>query len=151
MRSLSWKSHPARERPVAAVVVSILILGVIYLVYSSMHNGLMVLIGILIFFLSLSTFYFPTTYTVDEKKVVIKYLYTVKERNTSAFRTVYPGRRGILLSPFLEPSRLENYRGFYLRYGKDNKDEIDRFMADLFESKGEVQAVDANTERSNGS
>lgn len=131
MKSLSWVSHPAKERPMAAAVVSVLVLIIFYMVYSMTHNAIMILVAILIFFISLSTFYFPTRYTIDEKKVTIKYLYTVKDRNLSAFRTSYPGRRGILLSPFLQPSRLENYRGFYLRYAKFNKEEVDRFVEDL--------------------
>jgi len=150
MKSLSWTSHPARERPVAAAMVSVLVLGVFYLVYSATQNALMVLIAVLIFLISLSTFFFPTRYNVDEKKVTIKYLYTFKERNLSAFRTVYPGRRGVLLSPFLEPSRLENYRGFYLRYGRDNKEEADKFLAELIQKSEEAKAVKTSAERPDG-
>jgi len=98
----------------------------------------------MIFFISLSTFYFPTRYSVDENTVSIKYLYSSKERNTSAFRTIYPGRRGVLLSPFLAPSRIENYRGFYLRYGKDNKEEVDSFLKDLFSEKAKIEEPESN-------
>ena len=93
----------------------------------------MVVIAALIFLVSLTTFFFPTTYSVDESKVKIKYLFTLKERNLSAFRSVFPGQRGILLSPYLGPTRLENFRGFYLRYGKDNKGEVDKILAELIE------------------
>jgi len=150
MKSLSWISHPAKERPVAAAMVIVLVLGVFYLVYSATQNTLMVLIAVLIFLISLSTFFFPTRYNIDEKRVTIKYLYTLKERNVSAFRTVYPGRRGILLSPFLGPSRLENYRGFYLRYGRGNKVEVDKFLAELIQNSEEAKAVKSSTEGLNG-
>ncbi len=93
----------------------------------------MVVVAALIFLVSLTTFFFPTTYNVNEKKVTIKYLFTLKERNLSAFRSVFPGRRGILLSPYLGPTRLENFRGFYLRYGKDNKEEVDKILSELIE------------------
>jgi hypothetical protein len=145
MKSFSWKSHPARERPVAAMVVTLFILVVLYLVYNLSGSFIMVLVGILVFLLTLSTFYFPTRYTVDEKRVVIRYMFNIKSRNLSAFRSVYPGLRGVLLSPFLAPSRLENFRGFYLRYGKDNKAEVDSFLKDLL---GEEEEGD--TEKSKG-
>jgi len=133
MESLQWKSHPARERPLATIFVVIFILIIFYFVYKISDNFLMVVMAFFIFLVALTTFFFPTTYTVDQRKVTIKYLFTVKERNITAFRSVYPGQRGVLLSPFLGPTRLENFRGFYLRYGKDNKEEIDRILTELIE------------------
>jgi hypothetical protein len=132
MESLSWKSHPARERPLTAVLVTIFIMLVMALVYFAMDRSLfmMTMAGV-IFTITLSSFYFPTTFTIDGKKVSIKYQFSVKERNLSAFRQCYPESRGILLSPYLSPSRLENFRGFYLRYGKGNKAEIDEFVKKL--------------------
>ncbi|UCC80862.1 MAG: hypothetical protein JSW64_05750 [Candidatus Zixiibacteriota bacterium] len=133
MNALQWKSHPARERPLATVFVLIFILVILYFVYTISEEPFMLVVAALIFLVSLTTFFFPTTYKVDEKKVTIKYLFTFKERNLSAFRSVFPGRRGILLSPYLGPTRLENFRGFYLRYGKDNKKDVDNILAELIE------------------
>ena len=93
--------------------------------------------------ITLSTYFLSTTYTVDEKTVLIKFQFSVKKRNLSAFRMMYPGRRGVLLSPFLAPSRLENFRGFYLRYGKDNKTEVDEFLAGLLEEQKQTQAAES--------
>ncbi|MEE9553847.1 MAG: hypothetical protein V3W18_06070 [candidate division Zixibacteria bacterium] len=151
MKSYSWNSHPARERPVAAAFVLAAILTIFYYVYDMTGSPVMVLVAVMIFIVSLSTFFFPTRYTVDEKQVTIKYLYSSKERNLSAFRTIFPGRRGVLLSPFLGPSRLENYRGFYLRYSKDNKEQIDMFLKDLFEGIAGAQTENAKEDGGNGS
>ena len=140
MNSLQWKSHPARERPVATVFVTLFILIIFYLVYEISGEPFMVVIAALIFLFALTTFFFPTTYTVDERKVTIKYLFTVKERNLSAFRAVFPGSRGILLSPYLGPTRLENFRGFYLRYGKNNKEEVDKILAELIDWQNKLKA-----------
>jgi len=143
VKSFSWISHPAKERPVATVFVTLFILGIFYLVFNVTGSVMMVLIAGLIFLITLSTYFLPTTYTVDEKTVSIKYLFSLKERNLSAFRMMYPGRRGVLLSPFLAPSRLENFRGFYLRYGKDNKTEVDEFLAELLEVQKQAQATES--------
>lgn len=148
MESLSWNSHPARERPLAAVLVVIFIFLLTAVIYKIMDNSIfMASMGCAILFVSLSSFFLPTTFTVDEKMVRIKYTFSSKERNFSAFRRQYPGARGVLLSPFLSPSRLENFRGFYLRYGKNNKAEVDQFLSYLLERQraaiappaGEVQ------------
>lgn len=124
----------------ATLFVVIFILIIFYFVYDISENFLMVVMAFFIFLLALTTFFFPTTYTVDEKKVTIKYLFTLKERNLSAFRSVYPGQRGILLSPFMGPTRLENFRGFYLRYGKNNKEEIDKTLTELIDWQNQMTA-----------
>lgn len=135
MPSLTWKSHPARERPLAAALVTVFIIILMVTVYLIMHSAMMMLLAGAILFISLSTFYMPTTFSIDENKVRIKYLYTIKERNLSAFRQYYPETRGILLSPYLSPSRLENFRGFYLRYGKDNKTQVDAIARELIDAQ----------------
>lgn len=136
MESLTWVSHPARERPLASILVIILAAVIMATVYFAMDRSpVMMLIAGLIFMISLSTFFYPTTYTVDRTRVCIKYLFSAKERNLSAFRRCIPETRGVLLSPFLSPSRLENFRGFYLRYGKNNKAEVDAFVRHLLSSQ----------------
>jgi hypothetical protein len=62
-------------------------------------------------------------------------MFSAKERNFSAFRACYPEKRGILLSPYLSPTRLENFRGFYLRYGGNNKVQVDEFIRKLLEDQ----------------
>lgn len=120
----------------ATVFVTMFIVIVMSAIYFIMDNSpfMMALAG-LIFTISLSTFFFPTTYIVDENKVSIKFTFSAKERNFSAFRMAFPETRGILLSPYLSPTRLENFRGFYLRYGKNNKAEVDAFVLNLLEKQ----------------
>ena len=127
-----------------AALVVVIIAAVALIVYLNMKDVTMVVIAGLIFTISLSTFFFPTTYVVDEEKVRIKYLFSAKERNLSAFRAIYPERRGILLSPYLSPSRLENFRGFYLRYGKNNKAEVDEFITNLLKRQRQDLAARQN-------
>ena len=126
----------------ATVFVLLFMHGIFYFVFSVTGSVIMVMIAGLIFLITLSTYFLPTTYTVDEKTVLIKFQFSVKKRNLSAFRMMYPGRRGVLLSPFLGPSRLENFRGFYLRYGKDNKSEVDEFLAELLDEQRQAQAAE---------
>lgn len=148
MDSLTWKSHPARERPAATIFVVILIAVIMSMVYYVMDkNAFMMALAGLVFTISLSTFFSPTTFTIDENKVEIKYTFSAKERNMSAFRKAFPETRGILLSPYLSPTRLENFRGFYLRYGKDNKAEVDAFVIKILEKQLKQSEIDSSQER----
>ncbi len=109
----------------------------------------MLLVAALIFLFSLSSFFFPTTYIIDRKNVVVKHIFNEKSRNITAFRTIYPGQRGVLLSPYLTPTRIENFRGFYLRYGKNNKAEVDEFLTMMIEWLNEARGMSEKVESEN--
>jgi hypothetical protein len=148
MDNLTWISHPARARKTAAVVTTIFITVILTVIYAMMKSWLMVILGMLIFTGSLSTFYFPTRYEIDGEKVKIKYMFTSVVKDMSMFRSYYPDRRGVLLSPFIRPSRLENFRGIYLRY-HGNKDEVDAFIKNIFEQRQVAKAAEQTTETEN--
>jgi hypothetical protein len=132
--SISWVSHPAKARKLATTLVVIFLLAVYILVFEITHSMLMVVLAILLFTMSLSTFFFPTRYEVTSEKITVRYLFTTVQKDMSSFRSYFPDKNGVLLSPFVGPSRLENFRGIYLRYDQ-NKNEVDTFMKQLFESR----------------
>lgn len=132
--SLTWVSHPARARKLATTLVVIFLLMVYILVFELTHSMIMVVLAILLFTISLSTYFFPTRYEVTTDKVTIRYLFTTVQKDMSSFRSYYCDKNGVLLSPFVGPSRLENFRGLYLRYHQ-NKDEVDEFIKQLFETR----------------
>ena len=94
----------------------------------------MVALAGVIFMGALSTFFFPTKYELSKDKVKVKYLFTSVAKEMSMYRTFYPDKNGVLLSPFTRPSRLENFRGLYVRYHR-NKDEVDTFVKKIFEER----------------
>lgn len=120
---LRWTTHPVRLRPVAAVVVTVLIfltgMVVYYATASKMFGGL----TLLLLFLSLSKFYLPTIFTLTDRSVSIKTTTQTIRKEWSQYRSFYPDKNGVLLSPFVEPSRLENFRGVYLIFA-GNRDEV---------------------------
>lgn len=132
--SLSWVSHPAKARKLATTLVVIFLLMVYILVFEITHSMIMVVLAILLFTMSLSTYFFPTRYEITAEKVIIRYMFTTVQKDISSFRSYYCDKNGVLLSPFVGPSRLENFRGVYLRYHQ-NKDEVDAFIKQLFETR----------------
>ena len=134
MEKLSWVSHPAKIRKTAATWVLLFIFIMFVVVYVVSNSILMVLLAAFIFTGALSTFFFPTKYELTKDKVKVKYLFNKVEKEIKNFRSYYPDKNGVLLSPFMRPSRLENFRGLYVRYHQ-NKDEVDSFIKKIFEEK----------------
>ena len=124
---LKWSTHPIKKKTfISVLVVAFLFLvwSVVYLTTSSLFlTGL----SVVIMLVSLSSFFLPTYYELDQDKIRIRYVFTRREREWSAFRSFYVDKNGVLLSPFQKPSRLENFRGIYIRFDR-NKDQVVDFV-----------------------
>lgn len=139
IETLTWVSHPAKLRPLATVVVAVFILLMFWIVFALTQSGLMVLLTGAIFVGALWTFFFPTRYDLNKSKVKVQFTFSTREKDMTSFRSYYPDKNGVLLSPFVKPSRLENFRGLYLRYHQ-NKDEVDAFIKRIFVERSQPEA-----------
>ncbi|HOP05933.1 MAG TPA: hypothetical protein PLF13_01445 [candidate division Zixibacteria bacterium] len=120
---LEWTCHPMRKRPVATVIVTLFVFVVTAAVFYTTYSRTFAVLALVILLLSLAKFYFPTTYRFTEKQVIIKTTTQRIARDWSQYRTCWPDKNGVLLSPFTRPSRMENFRGIYLMFN-DNRDEV---------------------------
>jgi hypothetical protein len=127
---------------VSAVVTLFVLLVVVIVYYATMSKALAVLAGV-IFFLSLARFYFPTSYRLSDKGITIKTVTQTLNKHWSLYRSCYPDKNGILLSPFLQPSRLENFRGIYLMFA-GNREQVTEFVKARIGRKAETE--DSETE-----
>jgi len=125
---LRWRSVPARRKIRTTVLVTIVVLGVPVLL-AAWYGPFYGLLGILILGGSLLSFFLPTDYVLTDLTVARRYLGIDQQRKWSEFRSYYPDKNGVLLSPFPGPSRLENFRGMYLRF-EGNRDEVLAIVAD---------------------
>ncbi len=115
---LAWRVHPAARRPGRAVLVGVL---VIALAWGSAWYGGRAL-GVLAFILLVGTlwpFFLPTSYRLTSWGVEQVRWPTRQRRPWSSFRRFEVDRRGVLLSPFPRPSRLDSFRGMYLLTSPD--------------------------------
>jgi hypothetical protein len=132
--TLKWSSHPVKKK----TLVSILVIGFLFVVwlvvYVTTSSLLLLGLSVLIMLGSLSSFFLPTNYELNQKKVRIKFFVATREREWSAFRSFYVDKNGVLLSPFAKPSRLENFRGVYVRFSR-NKDQVVDFVRSKIEEK----------------
>jgi len=124
---LKWSSHPVRKRTLISILVILFLFVVWLVVYLTTSSLLLTVLSVVIILGSLSSFFLPTHYELDQKKVRVRFFLTTREREWDAFRSFYVDKNGVLLSPFEKPSRLENFRGLYMRFNR-NKDQVVDFV-----------------------
>ncbi len=125
--AVEWVNHPAAVSWKRTLIVSIFLLVIFVTVYLTTHSPLLTVVAVIIMVGSLSSFYIPTRYAMNQDGVEIRSLSGVKTYNWSRFRSCCPDSNGVFLSPFVKPSRLENFRGVYLRFS-DNREEVINFV-----------------------
>ena len=111
----SWRSHPARQggRRLAIALGALVLIPVgLFLLYGPFFGALaLVILGI-----SLFPYFLPTDYVLYAGGLESVFLRVHRRFTWRQFRSYYPDKNGVLLSPFTRPSRLENFRGIYLRF-----------------------------------
>ena len=120
---LTWISHPAKARPVVTGLVIIFLTILVALVYSLTASVVFTVIAALILWGSLAQYFLPTKFELTDKGVKIRYTLSGVAKEWKLFRSYYVDKNGVLLSPFVRPSRLENFRGLYVRFA-GNKDDV---------------------------
>jgi hypothetical protein len=137
---LEWTSHPVRRRPLVSVAVTLFVLVSGILMYWSTGSNIYTVLTLVVLFASLAKFYFPTTYLLNGKGIHIKTSTQKLFKPWSMYRSFYPDKKGILLSPFIRPSRLENFRGIYLMCA-DNLDEVRAFVRQHIAAPGKAKSA----------
>lgn len=120
---LSWSTHPAKARPVVTMLVVIFLLILAGVVYLLTFSAIFTVIAALVLYGSLTQYFTKTTFEFTDTKVRVKYVVNKIEKEWKQYRSYYPDKNGVLLSPFTSPSRLENFRGLYLRFA-GNKEQV---------------------------
>lgn len=115
--------HPARRNRTITVLTTIFLIVCVILVWLISFSPFLVALAVVILFGSLAGFYFPTRYYFFEDYLLVKTTIQTVRKEWSLFRSYYPDRNGVLLSPFGHPTRLENFRGTYVKFER-NRDRV---------------------------
>ena len=125
--SMQWTVHLIKRNwKVSAGVVLFLII-LCTAIYFSFNSATFLFLSVAILIISLSPFFLPTTYTFQDDCIIVKSLLRKSSRQWNSFKSYYPDRNGVLLSPFPSPTRLENFRGVYIRF-ENNRSEVVEFI-----------------------
>ena len=126
-QTLSWVSHPfVRSTGKSIIAVSAVTVSLFFGAWYMESIVFGALAG-LVMFGSLAKFFLPTKYTFDSEGVTVKTTTQTYTRPWSMFRSFYTDKNGVLLSPFIAPSRLENFRGLYITFD-NNRDAVLDFV-----------------------
>jgi len=132
-KSLEWVCHPAKKSRRTTALVTIFIVIVIAVVYFATMSVWFGVLAVLILFGSLTSFYFPTRYTLTDEDIFVKTTTQNLKKKWTQYRSYFPDKNGVLLSPFVRPSRMENFRGIYIKFW-NNKDEVVAFVKERMEA-----------------
>jgi len=114
--TLRWRSWPlVDDYPrslgfVAAFVGACLVVGV---AFGGPGYGLL---AAALLSVSLARYYLPTTFELDDRGATVRLLGSARKMAWPEVRRAQTRPDGVYLSPFDRPSRLESFRGLFLRY-----------------------------------
>jgi len=126
--SLSWTVWPLSQSFWRSAAVILLLVVVVWAI-SSWLGIAWASLSALILLGSLASFFFPTHYRLGPESVSVRGLLSSKKRNWSVLKKHYVGQKGVHLSPYPRPSRLESFRGVYLPFG-GKREEILNFIGE---------------------
>jgi len=109
------------------VVAAALLAGVVG--WAIMGNPILAAFGILMVLGPSSEFLLPIRYSVTAQGASSRWGVNTTMIAWQDVRRVVKGDSGIKLSPLEKPGRMSAFRGVYLRFGKENRQEIERAVA----------------------
>ena len=121
----TWRVHPLREswmRSTLLLLFLILLFSGVYWLFQSVFVALLSTIFVTS---SLYRYFVPFRYELYEHELVVTAPFYRLTKPWDAFRSFYVDNNGVLLSPFTKPSRLENFRGVYVRFGANRSEALD--------------------------
>jgi hypothetical protein len=132
---MEWTCHPLKRRPLAAVLVTLFIMVCGLAVYVATESRWFSAFALIVLYLSVAKFYFPTTYGVTSEGITVKTTTQKLFKPWSMYRSYYPDKNGVLLSPFTRPTRLENFRGLFVLF-ENNRTEVLEYLKEKINPEG---------------
>ncbi len=105
-----------------------------------MYGPFFVLLALVILGGSLGTYFLPTDYALYVGGVETRFIGVTRRFTWDQFRSYYPDRNGVLLSPFATPSRLENFRGLFVRFS-GNRESVLSVIRERIQSSPPAEKV----------
>lgn len=124
----SWTVHPLRDNWIRTLLLFVLLALIFAAVHLSFQSISVTVLTALCISCSLYRYFFPSRYDFYEDRIEVVSFSRRSMKPWSDFRSFYADRNGVLLSPFSRPSRLENFRGVYVRFGNSGRLELLDFI-----------------------
>ena len=125
---LEWSVFPFLEDTRRSTVVVSIIVAAAVAVQVAFKDVFLTVLSIAILVVSLHTFFTKTAYRLGEKGVTVRTVGVKTFKTWSAFKRYNADGKGVTLSPFAEPSRLDPFRSVRLLF-RGNRDEVVAFIS----------------------
>ena len=116
--TLSWTVHPVVENWRKTLLLGVFLALLLFGIYWGFQSIYVALISGIFLIGSLYKYFLPFHHQCEADRLIITSCCYRLERSWETFRSFYVDANGVLLSPFARPTRLENFRGVYVRFGK---------------------------------
>ena len=125
-QTVRWRSLPiVDDYPRSLLFVAVVLAGCVGAYFVLLGAGVLLAVGL--FGVTLGNYYLPTRYELDEHAVRVRFMGRLQEIPWGRVRRVDEHKAGVFLSPFPEPSRLDSFRGTFLRFS-GNAEEVLTFV-----------------------
>lgn len=138
----SWQSFPLKDYPKKSVFLIAFLFVMSYAVYTYVVIPLAIPIffyylGLTLFLLELSPWFVPTSYEFFDYKFRVIYPFYKVEKRYDDFKAFYADKTGIMLTPYVRPSRMDRFRGQSLRFSrtKAEKEQLLTFLTTKIEKR----------------
>ncbi len=133
--TLSWTVHPFVENRWKSVLLSLFLALLLLGIYWGFQSVAIALLSGIFLIGSLYKYFLPFHHQCEADRLIITSCCYKLERSWETFRSFYVDANGVLLSPFARPTRLENFRGVYVRFGKHTPEEVINFITSKIKSE----------------
>lgn len=137
---LSWSVYLVRSDPGKLVIIAPILIASLVICYATFHSLFYMAVVLLLFAAALSDYLLPVRYEMTEEGASARTVFSTSRIRWEAVRKYYVDDSGIKLSPFENPTRLETYRGVYLRFGS-RKDEVTNAVRRMRDARSADRSV----------
>ena len=120
---LEYVCYPAGRNRTITLLTTVFLLVCVVSVWLISQSPFMTVLSAVILFGSLAGFYTRTRYCFYADYLTARTPLQTLKKEWKQFRSYYPDKNGVLLSPFTRPTRLENFRGLYIKFAS-NKEQV---------------------------
>ncbi len=139
--TLSWTVHPIVENWRKSLLFGLFLALLLFGIYFGFQSIYVALISGIVLLGSLYKYFLPFHHRCEADRLIITSCCYRLERSWETFRSFYVDANGVLLSPFARPTRLENFRGVYVRFGKHTPEEVVDFITSKIENSPRQSAL----------
>jgi hypothetical protein len=129
--AIRWRIRPSDKDPQKLIAIGAAGVLAFLIGLFLFKNLLLGFVGFAIIFGSTAEFWLGTSFSIDRKGASARTGFSISAIEWTDVKRVLRDSNGIKLTPLGKAGTMDAFRGVYLRYGKDNREAIERAVVDF--------------------